>query len=66
MISFSYVADVESIDFGLQHYRSVGRYGNLRLVSIPGFTIQMLKEKGSIMTFHYGLNTEKKTPTGIL
>lgn len=41
----SYVADVLSVDFGLQHYGSIRRYGDLRLISIPGLTVQMLSRK---------------------
>lgn len=41
----TYVADVLSIDFGLQHYGSIRRDGDLRLIFIPGLTVQMLRRK---------------------
>lgn len=41
----SYVADVQSIDFGLQHYGSIRRDGHLRLIFIPGLTVQTLRRK---------------------
>lgn len=42
----TYIADLQGIDVGLQHLRSIRRNGDIGFIFIPGFLIQFLWREG--------------------
>ena len=48
-----YIADLHGIDLGLQHQGSISWYVHIRLLFLPGITIQWLvkmKNRGSLIS----------------